>query len=300
VLSYDAPTASENTNTLTFSTAQPQSTTSTEQDVTITNNGSAPLEITGYQLGGTDPGDYIVDNQCQVAVSVSSTCKIGVRFAPQGNSGSSSATLALFANTPTAPTVIDLSGTPSGAPIGATGPTGASGAAGAQGTAGANGAAGPAGPAGPTGASGAAGAQGTAGANGAAGPAGPTGTNGAAGAQGPTGANGAAGPAGATGPMGLPGPAGPATVLGCHHAHVTGDRYAVACLVTTMPLYVEHLHTTLTRGKLNLSSTATVDKGRDRAVIRLPRSLSAGDYTLTYSYRHGRRAVAERETVYIP
>ncbi len=139
-ITYDAPTADESTASLAFAT-QPQETASAEKDVTIANDGSAPLVVSGVMLSGANPGDYEIDNhQCQGSVAPSSSCVVGVRFDPQAQ-GVSSATMSLLTNAPAAAN-ISLSG------IGGSLPAGSPGATGAPGPAGATGARGPQGPAG--------------------------------------------------------------------------------------------------------------------------------------------------------
>jgi hypothetical protein len=131
---YPVPTADPSKTSLTFGT-QPQATVSPEQTITVTNNGSADLVVSGAVLGGTNPGDYLLENGCQQPVAAAATCVIGIRFAPQAQ-GASAATLTLLTNAPTAPSAITLSGSggslPQGPP-GATGQSGPPGPAGPQG-----------------------------------------------------------------------------------------------------------------------------------------------------------------------
>jgi hypothetical protein len=133
-LTYDAPTADESTGGLTFG-MQAQATASPEQTVTVTNNGSASLVVSGVIVGGTNPGDYLIDDACQQQVAPASTCSIGVRFDPQA-SGASAATLTLLTNAATAPGAVSLSGTGGSLPQG---PPGLPGANGRPGPKGANG-----------------------------------------------------------------------------------------------------------------------------------------------------------------
>ncbi len=144
VLTYDAPTATEGASSVTFGAVQPQDTLSAQQLLSVTNNGSAPLVVSGYTLTGANPGDFLIDDECQQPMPVSSNCNIGVRFAPQAQ-GARSATLTLLTNAPVAPAAVTVSGTGGSLP---TGPTGATGPSGAPGSPGATGATGPRGPAG--------------------------------------------------------------------------------------------------------------------------------------------------------
>jgi uncharacterized protein DUF1573 len=135
-ITYDAPTADQSTHTISFGT-QPQGTASAARILTLTNNGSAPLVVSGVRLAGANADDYFVGDGCQEQVAVGSSCQIGVRFDPQAP-GASSATMSVLTNATTAPAV-SLSGTggslPQG-PAGATGPAGPAGATGAPGPAG--------------------------------------------------------------------------------------------------------------------------------------------------------------------
>ncbi len=143
-ITYAAPTADEGSGSIAFSGTEPQGVASTEQSLTVTNNGSAPLVVSGVLLGGSDPGDFLIDNQCQQPVAVGTSCTVGVRFAPQA-AGARSATLTLLTNAQTAPGSVALTGTGGSLPQGPAGQTGATGAMGATGATGATGRPGPAG-----------------------------------------------------------------------------------------------------------------------------------------------------------
>jgi hypothetical protein len=136
-LTYDAPTADENTTSMGLGT-QAQGVASAPQDLTVANRGSAPLVVSALSLTGTNPHDYLLDNGCQTPVPVGDSCTIGIRFQPAAG-GASTATLTLTTNAPTSPASVALSGTggqlPQGPP-GQTGATGQTGAAGPQGPAG--------------------------------------------------------------------------------------------------------------------------------------------------------------------
>jgi Protein of unknown function (DUF1573) len=108
-ITYAAPTASESTTAIQFGT-QPEGTVGAEQTLTVTNSGSAPLVISGVMLGGTNPGDYLIDDRCQQPMAAGTSCQVGVRFCPQAR-GARSATLTLLTNAPTAPAAVALSGT---------------------------------------------------------------------------------------------------------------------------------------------------------------------------------------------
>jgi hypothetical protein len=139
-ITYDVPTADESTTSLAFGT-QAQNTAGAGQTVSVTNNGSAALVVSGVLLGGSDPGDYLVDNRCQQPVEPGLSCTLGVRFDPQAQ-GPSTATLTLLTNAATAPASVSLSGTGGSLPAGAAGQPGATGPKGATGAKGARGPAG--------------------------------------------------------------------------------------------------------------------------------------------------------------
>ncbi len=131
---------------LTFSGAQPLQTISAPQSQTITNTGTAPLQITGLTFTGADPQDFLITaNSCLGAIQPAASCAISVAFAPQG-SGTRTATLSIVGNDPAGPASVTLAGTggqlPQG-PAGATGPAGPTGATGPAGTRGASGSRGP-------------------------------------------------------------------------------------------------------------------------------------------------------------
>ena len=121
---------------LTFSGTQPLQTVSGPQSQTITNTGTAPLEINGLTFAGSDPQDFFVtSNGCLGAIAPAAGCVITVAFSPQA-SGTRTATLLIASNAPASPADVALSGTggqlPQG-PVGLTGATGPNGATGPQG-----------------------------------------------------------------------------------------------------------------------------------------------------------------------
>jgi Cep192 domain 4 len=115
---------------ISFGGTQAQQTLSAPSAVTITNNGAAPLQISGLTFAGADPQDFLISsNGCMAQVAAGSSCTLGVSFAPQGT-GTRTATLQIASNDPDSPASVALSGTggqlPSG-PQGATGPQGPAG-----------------------------------------------------------------------------------------------------------------------------------------------------------------------------
>jgi len=269
-ISYSTPVAGVSGG-LTFG-SQDEGTVSAPQTVTVSNSGGAlvSLGVEGLSFSGANSGDYIVTSDtCGAPVAPGTSCTIGVAFAPQESSGSSTAQLDVATNDPDVadPTTVTLSGT---AAPGQTGPTGATGSTGATGASGQQGS---------TGATGASGQQGSTGATGASGQQGSTGATGASGQQGSTGATGASGqqgPAGSTGPQGAP-----------------GELELVVC---TKRRGTRHCKTTVTSAPVSFTLdqddvSAKLSKGgsvrargvlrHGRLVLHAHRALAAGRYRLT-------------------
>jgi len=172
--------------------AQPVGTIGPGQWVTVTNTGDADVNITRVVINETDEasaGDFLLtsDHCTDETLVPAETCRVQIRFAPGRENASSSANLTISSNVPDSPTLVALSATSTGLPVGPTGPQGPQGPTGPQG---------PAGPAGPGGPTGPTGQQGPSGPTGPQGPAGPKGS------QGPNGKDGDRGPKGDTGPRG--------------------------------------------------------------------------------------------------
>jgi hypothetical protein len=90
---------------------------------TITNTGTAPLQVTGITFTGADSQDLLVaSNGCLGPIAPTANCTIGVDFAPQAQ-GARTATLSIASNDPASPASVTLSGAggqlqqgPTGAP----------------------------------------------------------------------------------------------------------------------------------------------------------------------------------------
>jgi hypothetical protein len=85
-------------------------TTSAAQSVTLTNTGTATLNITGIGLAGTNSGDFSETSTCGSSVAAGANCSIGVTFAPTAT-GSRSASVFISDNASGSPQTISLSGT---------------------------------------------------------------------------------------------------------------------------------------------------------------------------------------------
>jgi len=79
--------------------------------VTVTNSGSATLNITAVTITGVNAGDFaLASNTCTGAVATNATCTIGVAFTPSAV-GMRQANLQLADNAPASPQTFALSGT---------------------------------------------------------------------------------------------------------------------------------------------------------------------------------------------
>lgn len=242
------------------------------EEVTVTNTGDQPLDISGVSIHADEAasrGEFLLaEDECSGGtVAPGATCTVVVRYAPSRAEVTSNAALVFKTNTTAGVEEVPLSATsikqpvvtgpegpegPAGAegkegkegktgPEGAKGAEGPAGSTGPAGPTGATGQIGPAGPTGPAGATGAAGAtgpdgkegkEGQTGKDGQEGPAGKEGKAGPAGAKGDTGATGAAGPKGATGATGPKGAPGRDATVRCEVGGKGAKGVKVTCKVT--------------------------------------------------------------------
>ena len=93
--------------------SQATGTPSSPQPVTLTNTGTAQLNITGMSFTGLNSGDFAQTNDCGTSVAPNATCTINVTFAP-ATTGSRSASLSIVDNAPSTPQTVALSGTGTG------------------------------------------------------------------------------------------------------------------------------------------------------------------------------------------
>jgi Cep192 domain 4 len=104
-----APSASLSAARVTFVT-QKVSTTSSSQEVTLSNSGKASLSISGVDLTGANHSDFSQSNNCGSSVAASSNCTITLSFTPSAT-GKRSATLSIADNAPGSPQSVALAGT---------------------------------------------------------------------------------------------------------------------------------------------------------------------------------------------
>ena len=104
-----APVATLSTMTLTFA-SQGVGTQSAGQMVTLTNTGTATMNIEGISITGPNLADFAQTNTCGATVSASANCTITVKFTPSA-SGSRTASLTIDDDAPGNPHSVALAGT---------------------------------------------------------------------------------------------------------------------------------------------------------------------------------------------
>lgn len=107
-LSGDAPMALLSAPNLWFG-AQVSGKASTAQQVTLTNNGGAPLAITSLAVTGANAAAFSFPNACGASVAAGTSCIIKGTFTPQGT-GTAAATLSIADNAPGSPHTVALTG----------------------------------------------------------------------------------------------------------------------------------------------------------------------------------------------
>jgi hypothetical protein len=85
-------------------------TTSSVQDVTLSNTGSASLTISSISIAGTSPKDFAETNNCPSRLMVNASCTINVSFTPIAT-GLRNGTLAIADNGAGSPHTASLPGT---------------------------------------------------------------------------------------------------------------------------------------------------------------------------------------------
>ena len=94
-------------------------TTSAAQAVTLTNSGTATLDISSMNMGGTNSGDFSETNSCGSAVSAGANCTVSVKFTPAA-AGNRAATLSINDNASGSPQTVSFSGVGAAPPSTAT------------------------------------------------------------------------------------------------------------------------------------------------------------------------------------
>jgi len=104
-----APAVSLSATSLSFG-SQPVAVTSPAETVTLTNTGSAPLNVNRLALAGANLDDFTeIANTCGGSVAAESSCTIGVTFTPSAG-GARTAVLSIADNAPGGPQMVNLSG----------------------------------------------------------------------------------------------------------------------------------------------------------------------------------------------
>jgi Abnormal spindle-like microcephaly-assoc'd, ASPM-SPD-2-Hydin/Beta-propeller repeat len=104
-----APVAQISTGSLTFA-QETVGTTSTAQNVTLSNPGNAPLTIISITMTGADPSDFIETNHCSSNVGANGSCVLNISFTPTGV-GNRTAILSISDNAIGSPQTVTLTGT---------------------------------------------------------------------------------------------------------------------------------------------------------------------------------------------
>src|ERR1035437_7421357 len=115
-LGSTSPVLTQQVNTVTLSPTalnfgtQPVKTTTAAPTVTLTNNLSTAVTISGISFTGTDPGDFAQSNTCGSSVAAKGKCTISVKFTPQAT-GTRTATLNVKDSANNSPQTVSLTGT---------------------------------------------------------------------------------------------------------------------------------------------------------------------------------------------
>jgi len=104
-----APVATFSTTSVTF-TAQGVGTQSAAQMVTLTNTGTAVLNIEGISITGANASDFTQTNDCVASMAVNAVCTFNVKFTPAA-AGARSASIMIDDDAPGNPHSIALTGT---------------------------------------------------------------------------------------------------------------------------------------------------------------------------------------------
>jgi phosphatidylserine/phosphatidylglycerophosphate/cardiolipin synthase-like enzyme len=105
------PVATLSGNSLAFSSAP--TIASPLQFITLTNTGTATLNISSITLGGTNPSDFAIaagTNPCGTTLAASASCTISASFTP-ADATTYAATITVTDNATGSPQIINLSGT---------------------------------------------------------------------------------------------------------------------------------------------------------------------------------------------
>ncbi|MBO0780431.1 MAG: choice-of-anchor D domain-containing protein, partial [Ktedonobacteraceae bacterium] len=85
-------------------------TTSSPQQITITNTGTSALTLNSIAISGSNAGDFAQTNTCPGSLAAGGSCVVTVTFSPSA-AGSRSASVTVASSAPNSPLTIPLSGT---------------------------------------------------------------------------------------------------------------------------------------------------------------------------------------------
>jgi hypothetical protein len=102
------PTATLSPTSVNFGN-QAVNTTSAAQTVTLTNSGTAALNISSVAISGTNASDFAQTNNCPASLAVNATCTFNIKFTP-GAIGGRTAALTLTDNATDSPQSVSLIG----------------------------------------------------------------------------------------------------------------------------------------------------------------------------------------------
>jgi chitodextrinase len=111
-VSGSSPAVSLSTSNVNFGN-QPVGTPSSAVSVTVTNGGTATLNISSITVSGAQAADFGQTNNCIGAIAPSASCNINVTFTPSSG-GVRSAAISIVDNAPGSPHTITLTGTGTG------------------------------------------------------------------------------------------------------------------------------------------------------------------------------------------
>jgi hypothetical protein len=86
------------------------STTSAARSITLTNSGTATLNISGISLTGADSAEFAQTNNCGATLAAGSNCKIDVTFSP-ASTGAKTASVSVASDASGSPHSVALTGT---------------------------------------------------------------------------------------------------------------------------------------------------------------------------------------------
>ena len=105
---YGQPAVTLSPSSLSFGT-QPIGTDSSPLPITLTNTGTATLNLAGIVVAGSFSGDFFQSNNCPPSLGPEQQCSINVTFKPTGT-GSRTGEVLFFDNAGNSPQSVPLSG----------------------------------------------------------------------------------------------------------------------------------------------------------------------------------------------